>query len=69
MATITLTTSQEEILGYALRLAIRDQKSKLDALLTAGSEVTGKMFVTQVDGYYARIAQLEDAYNALPVEA
>lgn len=69
MATLTLTTGQEEIIGYALRLAIRDQKAKLGALLTAGSEATGKTFVTQVDGHYARIAQLEDAYNALPVEA
>ena len=69
MATLTLTTSQEEINGYALRLAIRDQKAKLDALLTMGSQAIGKTFVAQVDGLYARIAQLEDAYNALPVEA
>lgn len=69
MVTVTLTTSQEEIIGYALTLAIRDQKTKLGALLTTGSEATGKTFSTQVDGYYERIARLEDAYNALPVEA
>ena len=44
-------------------------EAKLDALLTMGSQAIGKTFVAQVDGLYARIAQLEDAYNALPVEA
>jgi hypothetical protein len=64
MTTLTLTLEQQEIIGYALRLAVRDQQGKLADCMVTVSDASKAKF-RQVEGFRERIARLEDAYSLL----
>ena len=68
MATITLTDEQEEIIGYAIWMALRNQKAKLDdCRVIRDGEVIDRSFVLTVDGYRERITRLEEVYDMFSV--
>lgn len=69
--TITLTDEQIEIIGYALVVARRDQKAKLEqvadthARFWQGLEVN-ETLTDRCDGYRERLARLEEVSYLLP---